>query len=337
MRTNDQMSNIGNNMIKQWLIGLLTVCFSISINAAEQNYADHKKSKQFIDKMVSEHGFDRGYLQKLMADTLRKQSILDAIARPAEKTKAWKEYREIFVTQTRIEQGREFMSRYQAALTRAEREFGVPQEIITAIIGVETRYGRNKGSYRVVDALATLGFDYPPRGKFFSRELEEFLLLVKEQKFDVRKVKGSYAGAMGFGQFMPSSYRHYAVDFDGDGIADIVENPIDAIGSVANYFKSHGWKAGEMITSPATVAANYNVDLANKKLKPSHNMGQLREQGYKAALAVNDKEMVTPLRLEGKNGDEHWLGLKNFYVITRYNHSSMYAMAVYQLSETLKQ
>ncbi|MBL4828097.1 MAG: lytic murein transglycosylase B [Spongiibacteraceae bacterium] len=325
-------------MLKSLLSSLLMMCATVVVYADDDDsYAHHPKSALFIEKMVNKHGFDRNYLERLMAGAMRKQSILDAISRPAEKTKSWKQYRKIFLTKKRTEQGREFIYLYANALKRAEREFGVPKEIIAAIIGVETSYGRNKGSYRVVDALATLGFDYPPRSQFFSKQLEEFLLLVKEQKFDAEKVKGSYAGAMGYGQFIPSSYRSFAIDFDGDGVADIINNPVDAIGSVANYFKSEGWRTGEMVTSPASVSANYNSDLANKKLKPKHSYAQLREDGYLASVALSDDVMVTPLRLKGRDGDEHWLGLKNFYVITRYNHSRLYAMAVYQLSETFKQ
>lgn len=323
-------------MFMKWLCVLVVIGLTTAVHAKDSTYAHHHKSKLFIQKMVEKHGFDRAYMENLMASATRKQSILDAISRPAEKTKTWGEYRDIFVTKARTEQGKAFMRQYDNALQRAEREFGVSKEIIAAIIGVETRYGRNKGSYRVVDALATLGFDYPPRSDFFSRQLEEFLLLVKEQKFDAKKVRGSYAGAMGYGQFIPSSYRSYAVDFDGDGIADIVNNPVDAIGSVANYFKVHGWKSGGMVTSTATVTSDYNAELANKKLKPNHRMAQLRAEGYSPSSPIADDEWVTPLRLRGKNGDEHWLGLKNFYVITRYNHSSKYAMAVYQLSEALK-
>ena len=323
-------------MFKRLLSSVWILCLAVGVHAKDTHYGDHPKSKLFIDNMVKKHGFDRAYVEKLMASATRKQSILDAIARPAEKTKPWKDYRNLFVTRTRTQQGREFLKQYAKPLARAEREFGVPKEIIAAIIGIETGYGRNKGSYRVVDALATLGFDYPPRSEFFSRELEQYLLLVKEQKFDPEKIRGSYAGAMGYGQFIPSSYRAYAIDFDGDGVANIVDNPIDAIGSVANYFKAHGWKTGAPVTSPASVSGNYNRSLANKKLKPNHSVAELRKQGYSAKLSLADEELVAPIRLVGKNGDEYWLGLKNFYVITRYNRSRLYAMAVYQLSEALK-
>jgi len=306
--------------------------------AAEQEvgYGEHPKARQFVDKMVAKHGLDRVYVQGLMQNAQRKQKILDAIARPAEKTLLWKKYRTIFVTETRAAQGRVFMAEHAAALARAERDFGVPKEIVAAVIGVETRYGHFKGRYRVLDALTTLGFDYPPRAAFFTKQLEHYLLLVQEQGFDASAVKGSYAGAMGFGQFIPSSYRDYAIDFDGDGIADIVDNITDAIGSVANYFKSHGWRPGEAVVSAATVAADYNSTLANKTLKPAFTTDQLRDLGYRPSQPLAQDARVALFRLEGAKGSEHWLGLQNFYVITRYNHSRLYAMAVYQLSEALR-
>lgn len=305
-------------------------------NIADPTYGDHPQAAQFVEKMVTEHGFDRAYVSGLLKQAQRKQSILDAISRPAEKTKTWAEYRDIFVTTRRTRLGKEFMRTHAATLARAELEFGVPKHLIAAVIGVETRYGRNMGSYRVIDALATLGFDYPPRAKFFNKQLGEFLLLAKEQKFDATAIKGSYAGAMGFGQFIPSSYRHYAVDFDGDGIADIINNPVDAIGSVANYFKAHGWKAGQPVTITATAKANHNVDFVSKKLKPEYSVAEFQQQGYQPAQPLDEEQLVTVMRLKGKNGEELWYGLHNFYVITRYNHSRLYAMAVYQLSEQLK-
>lgn len=302
----------------------------------EVNYSEHPKALQFVNKMVEQHGFERDYVQGLMNNALRKQSILDAIARPAERTLQWKKYRTIFVTETRAAQGRVFMAEQAVALARAERDFGVPKEIIAAVIGVETRYGHFKGRYRVLDALTTLGFDYPPRARFFSKQLEHYLLLVREQGFDATTVKGSYAGAMGFGQFIPSSYRDFAIDFDGDGVADIVDNITDAIGSVANYFKAHGWRPDERVVSGATVTADYNATLANKTLKPSFTPTQLQDLGYRPTAPLAADALSALFRLEGAQGTEHWLGLQNFYVITRYNHSRLYAMAVYQLSEALR-
>ena len=318
-----------------WVL-LLALSVPAMAVAADDQYGEHPKAQAFVDKMVTEHGFERSYVQQLMQQAERKQSILEAIARPAEKTKNWEQYRKIFLTEKRRVKGLAFMQEHEATLARAERDFGVPAEIIAAIIGVETYYGGNKGSYRVLDALATLGFDYPPRSKFFSKQLEEYLLLVREQKFDALTVKGSYAGAMGYGQFIPSSYRHYAIDFDGDGVADIVNNPVDAIGSVANYFKSHGWRQGEQVTVTARVTGKQDSSVFKKSLKPVLTVAELAQAGFVATEEVNSDQPATAMRLEGANGIEYWLGLKNFYVITRYNHSHLYAMAVYQLSEELK-
>lgn len=330
-----------NKKLKCWcrpggLTALVALLCSVSFTASAVSYEHYPAAMKFVDRMVKEHGFSRQYMISLMADAQRKDSILEAIKRPPEKTKTWGEYRKIFITNLRISQGREFMKNHAAALKRAETDFGVPPEIISAIFGVETRYGRHKGSYRVLDSLATLGFDYPPRSDFFSKQLEQYLLLVKEQKFDARKVKGSYAGAMGYGQFIPSSYRHYAIDFDGDGVADIVNDATDAIGSVANYFKSHGWKPGGLIATRATVSPTFNPAIANDDLTPKWTIAQLQQDGYQPVVAVDKNAPATVMLLHGGDGDEYWIGLQNFYVITRYNHSRLYAMAVYQLSQQLK-
>lgn len=320
-------------------LGLVATALLGAHTALGSDYSGHSSAQHFVDRMVEQHGFERSYIAGLLADAERKDAILEAIARPAEKTKTWGEYRDIFVNDLRINQGREFMHTHAKALRRAQAEFGVPAEIIAAIIGVETRYGRHKGRYRVLDSLATLSFDYPPRSKFFTKQLEQYLLLVKEQKFNARDLKGSYAGAMGYGQFIPSSYRHYAIDFDGDGIADIIDNPVDAIGSVANYFKAHGWRPGEAVTFPATVGDGVNLAIANDNLKPKWTLADLRQQGYLPATegaGLSDNAQANAMLLQGADGEEFWIGLKNFYVITRYNHSRLYAMAVYQLSEALK-
>lgn len=189
----------------------------------------------------------------VFAEVQRKQSILDAISRPAERVKPWKDYRPMFITDARIARGVDFWRQHEAVLARAEQEYGVPAQYIVAIIGVETFFGRNTGNYRVIDALSTLGFDYPPRAEFFRKELREFLLLAREEQLDPLTLKGSYAGAMGLPQFMPSSFRNFAVDFDGDGHINIWNNPDDAIGSVASYFKRHGWVPGEGVVSRAWV------------------------------------------------------------------------------------
>ncbi|MEZ5569555.1 MAG: lytic murein transglycosylase B [Halioglobus sp.] len=215
-----------------------------TLSCAADNYGDNPAALALVDELVAEEGFDRAQLLSVFAEAERKDSILEAISRPAEKTKAWHEYRAIFLTEQREAEGVEFFLKHRKTLERAERELGVPAEMIVAIIGVETYYGRISGKFRVLDALSTLAFDYPRRSPFFTSELKNYLLLTRDQGFDPTSLMGSYAGAMGYGQFMPSSYREYAIDFDDDGVIDIWNNPVDAIGSVANYFREHGWREG---------------------------------------------------------------------------------------------
>lgn len=299
--------------------------------------ADYEGEKiaEFVREMTQDYGFASEQLEELLAQAERKQGILDAISRPAERVKPWKEYRPIFLTDARVAQGVDFWRENEAALARAESEFGVPAEIIVSIIGVETFYGRNTGGHRVIDALATLGFDYPPRQPFFRQQLKEFLLLTREEQVDPLTLTGSYAGAMGLPQFMPGSFRAYAVDFDDDGHIDIWKNPVDAIGSAASYFKQHGWRTGEPVVARATVKGERYADGLTQGLEPVLNAAELRELGWHSDEAIADDTAVTAFRLEGAEGDEYWIGLPNFYVITRYNRSVMYAMAVHQLAEML--
>ncbi|MEK1940705.1 MAG: lytic murein transglycosylase B [Pseudomonas sp.] len=308
--------------------------------AQQAHAADYEGSPQvaeFVAEMTRDYGFAGEQLVSLFREVERKQSILDAISRPAEKVKTWAEYRPIFITDRRINQGVEFWRQHEAALARAEQEYGVPAQVIVAIIGVETSYGGNTGSYRVIDALSTLGFDYPPRADFFRKELKQFLLLAREQQVDPLTLKGSYAGAMGLPQFMPSSFRAYAVDFDGDGHINIWNDPDDAIGSVASYFKRHGWVTGEAVVSTAQISGEQAEEGLTQGLDPVKTVGELRAMGWSSHEAVRDDVPVTAFRLEGEAGPEYWLGLPNFYVITRYNRSAMYAMAVHQLSDLLVQ
>jgi len=328
-----------NIMIKKILAGTLVSLLSSSLSAnAEkvENYSDNRLADKFIQEMVTEHQFSQNELNPLFVSATKKQSILDAISRPAEKRLTWKEYRKIFVTDTRTAGGVKFWEENKAILERAEAEFGVPAEVIVAIIGVETLYGKRKGTFRVIDALSTLAFDYPPRSKFFRGELKEFLLLAREQKQDPLALTGSYAGAMGYGQFIPSSYRAYAIDYDKDGFADIWNNTEDAIGSVANYFKRHGWKTGQLVTVRSRVQEQYDDAIINKSLKPSNTLGELATKGFKPVAPLKTVNApATAMRLEGEWGTEFWIGLQNFYVITRYNHSRLYAMAVWQLSQKI--
>jgi len=305
------------------------VLLLVSLNAWA-DYSRRDDVQQFIDEMVERHGYDREQLVKKFARAERLDGVLESIAKPAEKVLTWKEYRPIFISAKRIDRGNEFLRQNRETLERAEQEYGVPPEIITAIIGVETYYGRLTGKTPVFDSLVTLGFDYPPRSQFFLSELEQFLLLTQEEDIDEKSVRGSYAGAMGMPQFISSSYRHYAVDFDGDGKRDLLNSTEDAIGSVANYFKVHGWKTGGDVVIPARV--NGQIEETRSRLKPHTSISELSRQGVVPKARISEDLDATVITLKGKNGKEYWLGLDNFYVITRYNHSAMYAMAVYQLS-----
>ena len=301
------------------------------------DYDNSPQVAEFIAEMTRDYGFADEQLVTLFSQVERKQAILDAISRPAEKVKPWKDYRPIFITDKRIAQGVEFWNNNAEALAKAEAEYGVAAQYIVAIIGVETFYGGNTGSWRVMDALSTLAFDYPPRAPFFRKELREFLLLTREEQVEPLALKGSYAGAMGMPQFMPSSFRAYAADLDGDGHINIWTNPTDAIGSVASYFKRHGWQSGGAVASQARVAGSNVEQGLTQGLDPVKNVGELAALGWSVDPALAAEIPVTAFRLEGAAGDEYWLGLPNFYVITRYNRSVMYAMAVNQLAELIVQ
>lgn len=328
------------------MIRLLCALLMVSASSlALANYADREEAQELIQTLADE-GLDADRIRQLLAGAQRKESILEAIARPAERTKTWAEYRRIFIQDSRIEQGQLFHQDMHETLTRANDQYGVPPHMILAILGVETRYGRNKGSFRVVDALATLGFDYPPRANFFRRQLAELFRLEQVAHIDAGEITGSYAGAMGFPQFIPSSYIHYAVDFDNDGVTDLVNNPVDAIGSVANYFSEHGWQPGAPVAARARVSGEQWQALVQDGPKPEQTLGSLAQAGVTAVpcgetrYCFPDLPAETPvalLELEGENGKEYWLTTENFYVITRYNHSNLYAMAAFQLSEMLRE
>ena len=322
-------------MNKRVAIVAIALLFSAAVQA--KNYLGNPQAEAFIGLMVEEHDFKATELRRLFAEAEYKQSIIDAMTRPAEKVKPWRDYRKIFYTNKRIDLGTQFWRENKAALMRAQKEYGVDPAMIVAIIGVETYYGRNKGSFRVLDALSTLAFDYPKRSRFFTKQLEHFLLLAREQKQDPLALKGSYAGAMGFGQFIPSSYRAYAVDFDNDGFADIWNNTTDAIGSVANYFAEHGWKDGEPVTTRIKLKPDYSPDVITKGLKPDRTILEFSEHGYFPVDFASPDAMASAIKFDGENGAEFWFGLNNFYVITRYNRSNMYAMAVYQVSEAIRE
>lgn len=330
-----------NKYVASVIVSMAVVFPTLSwANAAKiTSYENHPEALTLIDEMVAEHAFERQALLAVFAQAQYKDSIVQLMDAPAEG-KPWKDYRPIFVTTKRANGGRQFMASHRQTLLRAEQEFGVPAEIIVAIIGVETRYGKHAGKTRVLDALSTLAFDYPRRSAFFRKELKAFLLLTRDEQMNPQSLTGSYAGAMGYGQFMPSSFLQYAIDFDDDGRKDIWHNPVDAIGSVANYFARHGWKNNEQVVSRARFSGNGN-DVTwvkgRKNLKPETSISQLIALGLQPQSDVDAEQLATAMRLAGPHGKEYWLGLHNFYVITRYNHSALYAMSVYQLSQKIAQ
>ncbi len=322
-------------MMKNTRCKLRCLTLSLLATASTSVLAQNDEQTAFIDEMVKKHGFEAKSLQATLAGAEIKDNILEAIARPAEKRLNWTQYRKIFVIPKRIAGGVKFMQENRQALQDAEKRFGVPAHIITAIIGVETYYGKRTGGYRVLDALATLGFHYPPRGKFFRSELSHFLLLAREEGIDASEPTGSYAGAMGVPQFIPSSYRHYAIDFDDDGKRDIWNNNRDVIGSVANYFARHGWRAKQPVTFKAQGVNSTHKAQIDAGMKPSMPVSKLLQAGIQTDPQALPAMQTSLLEFNTDNGDEYWLGLHNFYVITRYNHSHMYAMAVYQLSQEI--
>ena len=289
----------------------------------------------FISKMAKQHGFQAKELKTLFQSVEKKDGIIKAMTRPAEGM-PWHKYRKIFMRESRIQGGVTFWQDNAATLQAVEAKYGVPPEIIVAIIGVETLYGERTGGYRVIDALSTLGFSYPKRSQFFLSELEHFLILCREEKVNPLEPMGSYAGAMGMPQFMPSSYRHYAADFEGDGKRDIWKNPADTIASVANYFKEHHWQAGKAIAYPVKAEGNQYKKALTKGLKPDTTAKELSKLNL-SLPALEAKEPLKLLSFEQESSHDLWIGLTNFYVITRYNHSGLYALAVFQLSEAIKE
>ncbi len=318
------------------VIAALGFLFGCSTQATGRgNYATRPDVREFADELVRTGRYTVDEVLATFEKAVYRQEIIDAVSRPAERTLEWNEYQDIFLTSERVSAGVRFMAENRSALEAARQRYGVPPVIIAAVIGVETMYGRYRGRYRVLDALTTLAFDYAPRAPFFKGELRELFLLAREENQRITDLLGSYAGAMGYGQFIPSSYRRYAVDFDRDGVRDIWNSPADAIGSIANYLAEHGWKAGEDIALQVEPGGTTPGNLFNSDLKPSWTVRELLEHGIQSDVELEPDARVSPLKFEGKNGPEYWLALNNFYVITRYNQSKLYAMAVYQLSERL--
>lgn len=303
-------------------------------SAAQERLDPANEIQPFAREMAAEHGIDQGEIEAALAGARVLSYVLEAMQRPAE-AKPWRDYRPIFLTEQRIAGGVEFWNAHAPLLERARAQFGVPERIIVAIIGVETYYGSRAGSIRVLDALATLGFRYPRRAAFFRRELGHFLALGTEEKLDITAIEGSYAGAMGIPQFIPSSYRAYAVDFDGDGRRDLIGNVADAIGSVAAYLSRHGWVRDAAVAVAARVSGDGADALAAKGLEPHTSIAEYARAGIAPAARVTGDANAALIELEGAQGVEYWLGFRNFYAVTRYNRSPLYAMAVHQLADEI--
>lgn len=293
--------------------------------------------KDFIAQMSEQHEFKKRQVRRLLKAAQSQPAILEAMDRPAEKAKPWYEYRSLFLSDRRIREGTEFWLAHRQELDRASIRSGVPPEYIAAILGVETYYGRLTGTYRVLDALATLAFDYPPRAKFFRDELEQFLLLTRDFNMDPLTVKGSYAGAMGAPQFMPSNYRRFAVDANSDGRIDLWNSWPDVCESVGHYLREHGWNEGEPVLAEASVDPAKAAGLDGHTLALDETVGSLKAKGVSFESAMPDEAPAILIAADEADG-VHWrVGYNNFYAITRYNHSALYAMAVYELAAAVKQ
>ena len=315
-----------------WLVALLALC--VSPGHAEE--ARTARVDAFVADLVVRHGFERAGLEALFADARSRPEIIERISRPAERTLTWAEYRRIFLGDERVAEGVRFLEANEETLARTEERFGVPPEYVVAILGVETRFGTRTGDWPVLDALYTLGFDYPPRADFFRRELEQFLLLARQEGRDPRTLSGSYAGAMGWGQFIPSSYRAYAVDFDDDDVRDIWTNPVDAMGSIANYFAEHGWTRGAPVLRRVAVD---DVDtfegVVNSGLELRSTVAELRALGARGLEGLEGDRPAGLWRVDGPDGEAFYATFGNFRAITRYNHSHLYALAVHDLAQAI--
>lgn len=321
------------------LITILGFMLSSAASALEITAGDYQGREDvaaFVQRVAASSDYSEQELVNLFAQVEKQEHLFARLDRPAEKELQWYQYRRIFIKEQRISKGVEFWREHQKLLAEVSDKMEVPEEIIVAIIGVETFYGIYKGKDPVFDSLVTLAFDYPRRAKFFTTELEQFLLLVKEQGFDARSLRGSYAGAMGMPQFIASSYRSYAIDFDGDGQVNLFDSMADITGSVANYFVRHGWQRGGRVARPLVAITNNTVDQLKPGVKPNYKWQDLKQSGLESRFNIDPETPVALVALQQKSHAEYWAGFKNFYVITRYNHSELYAMAVYQLAKLIR-
>ena len=337
MGTAPDVQNNDNLLLRRNFLRNVTGLAAASLMAAtplRAQQALRTEYESFIEEMAAKHGLERASLRRLFAQIRPQPSIIRAMNAPS-TSRPWYEFRKNHVDAVHINGGAKFWLRHAATLARAAREYGVPEEIIIATIGIETHYGGYTGNFRILDALATLAFDYPKRAEFFRDELEQFVLMGKETSLDLAGLRGSYAGAMGMPQFMPSSYRKFAVDFDGDGKRNLWSSVPDVIGSVANYYKQHEWQPGAAVVVRARVNATPDAALTDD-ITPKTPIGEFRKLGIQPTTTVSDEALAALLPLETESGMQYWFGFKNFYVITRYNRSTNYAMAVYEIAQGIK-
>ncbi|MFQ3230666.1 lytic murein transglycosylase B [Reinekea sp.] len=311
----------------------LGLVFVISVAHAE-NFNGFPRTEIISDILVDEHGFERSEVERWMSEGKYRQASVTNLSAPAEKQKSYTQYKPMFVTKEMVRNGQAFAKKYQSDLKSAEEKYGVPSSIITAIIGIETRYGESRGRYRTFDSLGSLAVTEGRRADYFQREWIRYLLIMRDQKMDPLETKGSYAGAMGYPQFMPTSYVAYAVDHDGDGDIDIWNDVIDSIGSVANYLKENGWQRNGAIYT-AVISAQESDQIKLNNFDRDRTLKQLEAQGWTPKFRGKDDDLVFPVRLEGVDGPEYWLGYKNFWVVSRYNRSFSYTMAVVQLADAI--
>lgn len=321
-------------MMRGWFTTAL-LCAVWTAHAAPAPYDQREQGKQLIQQLQAK-GLEGAWVREVLADAKFQPKIVAAMRRPAEKVLPWYKYRRIFLKPGRAEAGVAFIKKHALIFRQVEKYYGVPPAIIAAILGVETRFGQHTGNDRVLDALATLGFDYPPRSKFFYSELGKFLLLCQSEGLDAHSVKGSYAGAMGMPQFIASSYQAYAVDFNHNGKRDLWGEPADIIASVANYFSEHGWRPGEPVAAPALTGPLPLEALEPSERKTRYDYADFKRAGISVEPAPDDNVPVGLLKFTGERGPEFWAGYNNFFIITSYNHSPLYAMAVYQLSQAIE-
>ncbi len=323
-------------MKKLVVVAMLSISFLASaVEITDGDYRGREDVSAFVKRLVSQSDYTEQELADLFAQVEKQEHLFQQLDRPAEKELDWYQYRPIFIKDRRIELGVKFWREHSELLARVSEQSGVPPEIIVAIVGVETFYGIYKGKDPVFDSLVTLAFDYPRRATFFTSELEAFLLLVKEQGFDARSLRGSYAGAMGMPQFIASSYRAYAVDFDQDGQIDLFDSVPDIAASVANYFVKHGWQRDGRVARPLAAGEDNTVASLQPGLKPEYRWQDLKSSGLSSQFEIGDDTPVALVELKQRDHSEYWAGFQNFYVITRYNHSELYAMAVYQLAKLI--